>query len=117
MPGRCSRRRSHVRSLEQAASGERLEDRGGRRAEELIERAAALQGLSITDFVLASMQDARWTIDGRNQILLSARDGRDEPAMTPSGRRARAQRLQSNWPVRGFHVGLRDHGQQAMMAR
>ena len=41
----------------------------------LIERAAALQGRSVTDFVLASVQDAaRRTIEEHSQLTLSVRD-------------------------------------------
>jgi uncharacterized protein (DUF1778 family) len=41
----------------------------------LIERAAALQGRSLTDFVLTSVQDAaRRAIEEHNQLALSVRD-------------------------------------------
>ena len=41
----------------------------------LIERAAALQGRTVTDFVLTSVQDAaRRAIDEHRQLQLSVRD-------------------------------------------
>jgi uncharacterized protein (DUF1778 family) len=41
----------------------------------LIERAAALQGRTLTDFVLTSLQDAaRRAIEEHNQLTLSVRD-------------------------------------------
>jgi len=54
---------------------ERLEARVTVAQKSLIERAAALQGRSLTDFVLASVQDAaRRTIEEHNQLTLSVRD-------------------------------------------
>ncbi|MGY3452829.1 type II toxin-antitoxin system TacA family antitoxin [Bradyrhizobium sp. USDA 4353] len=54
---------------------ERLETRVTAAQKSLIERAAALQGRSVTDFVLASVQDAaRRTIEEHNQLALSVRD-------------------------------------------
>lgn len=62
-----------------AASGrsraERLEARLSRDQKQLIEHAAALQGRSVTDFVLTSVQDAaRKAIEEHHQLALSMRD-------------------------------------------
>jgi len=55
--------------------GERLETRLTAAQKGLIERAAALQGRTVTDFVLASVQDAaRRAIDEHRRIDLSVRD-------------------------------------------
>ncbi|WP_044563248.1 DUF1778 domain-containing protein [Azospirillum sp. B4] len=54
---------------------ERLEARITAEQKDLIERAAALQGRSVTDFVLASVQDAaRRAIDEHQRLELSVRD-------------------------------------------
>ena len=54
---------------------ERLEARVTAEQKSLIERAAALQGRSVTDFVLTSVQDAaRRAIEEYNQLALSVRD-------------------------------------------
>lgn len=54
---------------------ERLETRVTAEQKNLIERAAALQGRTITDFVLTSVQDAaRRTIEEHQQLELSVRD-------------------------------------------
>ncbi len=54
---------------------ERLEARVTAEQKSLIERAAALQGRSVTDFVLTSVQDAaRRTIEEHSQLTLSVRD-------------------------------------------
>lgn len=54
---------------------ERLETRVTAEQKSLIERAAALQGRSVTDFVLTSVQDAaRRTIEEHSQLALSVRD-------------------------------------------
>ena len=53
------------RSSTSRARGERLETRVTADQKRLIEHAAALQGRSLTDFVLTSLQDAaRRAIDG-----------------------------------------------------
>jgi uncharacterized protein (DUF1778 family) len=55
---------------------ERLEARVTAEQKSLIERAAALQGRSVTDFVLTSVQDAaRRAIEEHRQLTLSVRDG------------------------------------------
>lgn len=55
--------------------GERLEARMSAEQKKLIERAAALEGRTITDFVLSSAQDAaRRTIERHDIIELSVRD-------------------------------------------
>jgi uncharacterized protein (DUF1778 family) len=55
--------------------GERLETRVTAEQKNLIERAAALQGRTVTDFVLTSVQDAaRRAIEEHNQLALSVRD-------------------------------------------
>lgn len=54
---------------------ERLETRVTAEQKNLIERAAALQGRSVTDFVLTSVQDAaRRAIEEHSQFALSVRD-------------------------------------------
>ncbi|PWB78626.1 MAG: DUF1778 domain-containing protein [Methylocystaceae bacterium] len=54
---------------------QRLEARVTAEQKRLIERAAALQGRTVTDFVLTSVQDAaRRTIDEHRQLELSIRD-------------------------------------------
>jgi uncharacterized protein (DUF1778 family) len=58
------------------ARAERLEARITAEQKSLIERAAALQGRTVTDFVLTSVQDAaRRAIAEHQQIELSVRDG------------------------------------------
>ena len=55
--------------------GERLETRVTADQKNLIERAAALQGRTVTDFVLTSVQDAaRRAIEEHQHIELSVRD-------------------------------------------
>ena len=57
------------------ARAARLETRVTAEQKKLIERAAALQGRTVTDFVLASVQDAaRRTIEEHQQLELSVRD-------------------------------------------
>ena len=54
---------------------ERLETRVTAEQKSLIERAAALQGRTLTDFVLTSVQDAaRRAIEEHQQLALSVRD-------------------------------------------
>lgn len=55
--------------------GERLETRVTYDQKRLIEHAAALQGRTVTDFVLTSVQDAaRRAIEEHQHLSLSARD-------------------------------------------
>ena len=55
--------------------GERLETRVTADQKSLIERAAALQGRTVTDFVLTSVQEAaRRAIEEHQRIELSVRD-------------------------------------------
>ena len=57
------------------ARAQRLETRVTVEQKALIERAAALQGRTVTDFVLTSVQDAaRRTITEHQQLELSVRD-------------------------------------------
>jgi uncharacterized protein (DUF1778 family) len=57
------------------ARAERLETRVTAEQKSLIERAAALQGRTLTDFVLTSVQDAaRRAIEEHQQLELSVRD-------------------------------------------
>ncbi|PSJ61773.1 DUF1778 domain-containing protein [Kumtagia ephedrae] len=57
------------------AKAERLEARVTAEQKGLIERAASLQGRTVTDFVLASVQDAaRRAIEEHRQLELSVRD-------------------------------------------
>ena len=54
---------------------QRLEARVTAEQKTLIERAAALQGRTVTDFVLTSVQDAaRRAIEAHRQLELSVRD-------------------------------------------
>ena len=54
---------------------ERLEARVTAEQKSLIERAAALQGRTLTDFVLTSVQDAaRRAIEEHHRLALSVRD-------------------------------------------
>lgn len=63
------------RSTGGRARAERLEARVTSEQKSLIERAAALQGRTVTDFVLTSVQDAaRRAIEEHNQLALSVRD-------------------------------------------
>ena len=57
------------------ARAQRLEARVTAEQKTLIERAAALQGRTVTDFVLTSVQDAaRRAIEQHQQLELSVRD-------------------------------------------
>jgi uncharacterized protein (DUF1778 family) len=57
------------------ARAQRLETRVTAEQKTLIERAAALQGRTVTDFVLTSVQDAaRRAIEEHQQLELSVRD-------------------------------------------
>jgi uncharacterized protein (DUF1778 family) len=57
------------------ARAQRLETRVTAEQKMLIERAAALQGRTVTDFVLTSLQDAaRRAIEEHRQLELSVRD-------------------------------------------
>ncbi len=63
------------RSTSRRNRAERLEARVTAEQKNLIERAAALQGRTVTDFVLTSVQDAaRRAIEEHNQLALSVRD-------------------------------------------
>jgi uncharacterized protein (DUF1778 family) len=54
---------------------ERLEARVTAEQKSLIERAAALEGRTVTDFVLTSVQDAaRRAIEAHHQLAISVRD-------------------------------------------
>jgi uncharacterized protein (DUF1778 family) len=68
-----------VQTIEKSARGrvrgERLETRVTADQKSLIEQAAALQGRSLTDFVLTSVQDAaRRAIEEHQRLDLSLRD-------------------------------------------
>jgi uncharacterized protein (DUF1778 family) len=66
-----------LKSAAARARPERLEARLSSEQKALIEHAAALQGLSVTDFVLTSVQDAaRLTIENHQRLDLSLRDGK-----------------------------------------
>jgi len=57
------------------ARAQRLETRVTAEQKTLIERAAALQGRTVTDFILTSVQDAaRRAIEEHRQLELSVRD-------------------------------------------
>ncbi|MGE0340011.1 MAG: DUF1778 domain-containing protein [Xanthobacteraceae bacterium] len=67
-----ARKKKVVRSR---VRGERLETRVTADQKTLIERAAALQGRTLTDFVLTSLQDAaRRAIEEHQRLDLSIRD-------------------------------------------
>jgi uncharacterized protein (DUF1778 family) len=76
---RWVRRKAMPKAASRSTSGrtraERLEARVTAEQKSLIERAAALQGRTVTDFVLTSVQDAaRRAIEEHNQLSLSVRD-------------------------------------------
>ena len=59
------------------ARGERLEARITTEQKKLVEHAAALEGRTVTDFVLTSIQDAaRRAIEAHTRLDLSLRDRR-----------------------------------------
>jgi uncharacterized protein (DUF1778 family) len=63
------------KSTSRRTRAERLEARVTAEQKSLIERAAALQGRTVTDFVLTSVQDAaRRAIEEHRQLELSVRD-------------------------------------------
>jgi uncharacterized protein (DUF1778 family) len=67
--------RKAVQSSVSRVRGARLETRVTPDQKDLIERAAALEGRTVTDFVLASVQEAaRRAIDEHRRIDLSLRD-------------------------------------------
>ncbi|MBB3138849.1 uncharacterized protein (DUF1778 family) [Rhizobium pisi] len=66
---------STVNSPRERVRGERLETRVTADQKSLIERAAALQGRTVTDFVLSSVQEAaRRAIEEHQRMDLSVRD-------------------------------------------
>jgi uncharacterized protein (DUF1778 family) len=66
---------SAVQSGRNRVRSERLEARVTASQKDLIERAAALQGRSVTDFVLASVQEAaQRAIEQHQRLDLSMRD-------------------------------------------
>lgn len=68
---------SVTRTASPRLRSERLEARITLAQKALIEHAAALQGRSVTDFVLASVQEAASrAIDDHQRLTLSVRDGR-----------------------------------------
>ncbi len=74
-PNSCIRAHAASRSTSGRTRAERLETRVTAEQKSLIERAAALQGRSLTDFVLTSVQDAaRRAIEEHQQLALSVRD-------------------------------------------
>ena len=63
------------KSAAKRTRAERLEARVTVEQKTMIERAAALQGRSVTDFVVTSVQDAaRRAIEEHGQLALSVRD-------------------------------------------
>jgi uncharacterized protein (DUF1778 family) len=67
--------KSVLRSPAGRTRAQRLETRVTAEQKTLIEHAAALQGRTVTDFVLTSVQDAaRRTIEEHQQVELSVRD-------------------------------------------
>ncbi|WFP74428.1 DUF1778 domain-containing protein [Mesorhizobium sp. WSM4906] len=68
---------AHTHPPRSRARGERLEARITTDQKSLIEHAAALQGRTVTDFVLTSVQEAaRRTIEEHQRLDLSVRDSR-----------------------------------------
>jgi uncharacterized protein (DUF1778 family) len=66
---------AEVRAGDKGEKAERLEARISREQKELFQRAAALQGCSLTDFVVSSLQQAAVrVIEEREMLALSARD-------------------------------------------
>ena len=66
-----------VQKTTDRARGERLEARITAEQKALIQRAAELEGRSVTDYVISSVQDAaRRTLDAHETITLSATDSR-----------------------------------------
>ncbi len=66
-----------IRESTNRTRGERLEARITAEQKALIQRAAELEGRSVTDYVIASVQDAaRRTVDAHQTIVLSAADSR-----------------------------------------
>jgi uncharacterized protein (DUF1778 family) len=64
-----------TRSSRGRVRGERLETRVTADQKSLVERAAALQGRTVTDFVLSSVQEAaRRAIEEHQRLNLSLRD-------------------------------------------
>jgi len=67
----------HTNLPRNRARGERLEARITADQKSLIEHAAALQGRTVTDFVLSSVQEAaRRAIEEHQRLDLSVRDSR-----------------------------------------
>jgi uncharacterized protein (DUF1778 family) len=67
--------RSATRTTRGRVRAQRLEARVTAEQKRLIERAAALQGRTVTDFVLTSVQDAaRRAIEQNRELQLSVRD-------------------------------------------
>ena len=64
-----------IQSSRGRVRGERLETRITADQKSLVERAAALQGRTVTDFVLSSVQEAaRRAIEEHQRLNLSVRD-------------------------------------------
>lgn len=64
-----------TRKIKERVRSERLEARVTKYQKDLIERAAAIQGRSVTDFLLSSVQDAaQKAIEDHQRIQLSIRD-------------------------------------------
>ncbi len=64
-----------IQSSRGRVRGERLETRVTADQKSLVERAAALQGRTVTDFVLSSVQEAaRRAIEEHQRLNLSVRD-------------------------------------------
>ncbi len=73
----ASGREMMTKAISRRPRAARLEARVSSEQKTLIERAAALQGRTVTDFVLTSVQDAaRRAIEQHQQLDLSARDSR-----------------------------------------
>ena len=69
--------RATSKSTTKRTRTERLEARVTAEQKSLIERAAALQGRSVTEFVLTSVQDAaRRAIEEHSRLALTVRDSK-----------------------------------------
>lgn len=64
-----------VKKTKERTRSERLEARVTSEQKDLIERAAAIQGRSVTDFVVSTVQDAaQKAIEDHQRIVLSVQD-------------------------------------------
>ncbi|MDF1523325.1 MAG: DUF1778 domain-containing protein [Trueperaceae bacterium] len=66
-----------VLDTRQENRSERIQARATKQAKELLEQAAAVQGVSLSDFVISTaLEQANKTLQAHGQLELSARDSR-----------------------------------------